>query len=124
MPALASYRAAYLIDNRIEACVYVSPRPDLPSRSWLASLFSKTALDDMDRAGLLAGRAINAAADAGPIVCSCFGVGRNTICAAIKKHGMNTAQQIGQKLKAGTNCGSCLPELKTILLDEKAQGVA
>jgi assimilatory nitrate reductase catalytic subunit len=118
------YRAAYLINNRIEACVYVSPRPDLPSRSWLASLFAKVKLSDADRAGLLAGRAADAAADAGPTVCSCFGVGRNTICAAIKKHGLNTPQQIGQKLKAGTNCGSCIPELKTILLEQATAGAA
>ncbi|MGC3983166.1 MAG: molybdopterin-dependent oxidoreductase [Steroidobacteraceae bacterium] len=118
------YRAAYLIDNRIEACVYVSPRPDLPSRSWLASLFIKNKVNDADRAGLLAGRSVDPAADAGPTVCSCFGVGRNTICAAIKKHGLNTPQQIGQQLKAGTNCGSCIPELKTILLEQKAQGAA
>ncbi len=118
------YRAAYLIDNRIEACVYVSPRPDLPSRSWLASLFSKAKISDADRAGLLAGRSVDPAADAGPTVCSCFGVGRNSICAAIKKHGCTTPQQIGQKLKAGTNCGSCIPELKTILLEQQAQGAA
>ena len=118
------YRAAYLIDNRIEACVYVSPRPDLPSRSWLASLFSKAKVNDADRAGLLAGRSVDPAGDTGPTVCSCFGVGRNTICAAIRKQGLTTPQQIGQKLKAGTNCGSCIPELKTILLEQKAQGAA
>ncbi|MGD9842248.1 MAG: molybdopterin-dependent oxidoreductase [Steroidobacteraceae bacterium] len=118
------YRAAYLIDNRIEACVYVSPRPDLPSRSWLASLFGKATVNDADRAGLLAGRPINATADAGPTVCSCFGVGRNTICTAIQKQGLATPQQIGEKLKAGTNCGSCLPELKAILLDQQALGAA
>jgi len=118
------YRAALLINNRIEACVFVSPRPDLPSRSWLASLFAKSTLTDMDRAGLLAGRPVQAGADAGPTVCSCFGVGRNTICAAIKKHGLTTPQQIGQKLKAGTNCGSCIPELKSILQETVAESVA
>jgi len=123
-PGTRIYRAAYLINNRIEACVYVSPRPDLPSRSWLASLFVKSKLSEIDRAGLLAGRSVDPAGDAGPTVCSCFGVGRNTICAAIKRHGLETPQQIGQKLKAGTNCGSCLPELKTILVEQKAQGAA
>jgi assimilatory nitrate reductase catalytic subunit len=118
------YRAAHLVNNRIEACIYISPRPDLPSRSWLSSLFAKPSLSDADRAGLLAGRSVDAAADAGPTVCSCFGVGRNTICAAIKKHGLTTPQQIGQKLRAGTNCGSCIPELKTILAEERAAGAA
>jgi assimilatory nitrate reductase catalytic subunit len=118
------YRAAYLIDNRIHACVYISPRPDLPSRTWLASLFAKAKVTDKDRAGLLAGRSVDPGADTGPTVCSCFGVGRNTICTAIKKQGLTTPQQIGQKLKVGTNCGSCIPELKTILLEQQAQGAA
>jgi len=109
------YRAAHIVDNRIEACVFVSPRPDLPSRTWLAGLFIKNKLSDMDRAGILAGRAIDAGADAGPTVCSCFGVGRNTICTAIKKQDLRSVQELGQKLKCGTNCGSCIPELKTIL---------
>ncbi|MES1196402.1 MAG: (2Fe-2S)-binding protein, partial [Steroidobacter sp.] len=64
-----------------------------------------------------AGRAIDKGADAGPTVCSCFGVGRNTICNAIKKQNLSTVQQLGQTLKCGTNCGSCIPELKSILLE-------
>jgi assimilatory nitrate reductase catalytic subunit len=114
------YRAAHIVDNRIESCIFVSPRPDLPSRTWLAGLFSKVKLTDMDRAGILAGRAIDGGADAGPTVCSCFGVGRNTICNAIKKQGLMSVQQLGQKLKCGTNCGSCIPELKSILLEQVA----
>ena len=114
------YRAALVLDNRIESCVFVSPRPDLPSRTWLAGLFSKLKLSDMDRAGILAGRAIDSGADAGPTVCSCFGVGRNTICNAIKKQDLRTVQQLGDKLKCGTNCGSCIPELKTILMEQSA----
>ncbi|HEX2586251.1 MAG TPA: molybdopterin-dependent oxidoreductase, partial [Steroidobacteraceae bacterium] len=114
------YRAARVVDNRIESCVFVSPRPDLPSRTWLAGLFSKNKLSDMDRAGILAGRAIDAGADAGPTVCSCFGVGRNTICNAIKKQNLTSVQQLGEKLKCGTNCGSCIPELKSILLEQVA----
>jgi NAD(P)H-nitrite reductase large subunit len=27
--------------------------------------------------------------------------------------------QIGQQLKAGTNCGSCIPELKSILTEQR-----
>ena len=114
------YRAASIIGDRIESCVFVSPRPDLPSRTWLAGLFAKAKLSELDRAGILAGRAIDAGADAGPTVCSCFGVGRNTICNAIKKQDLRTVQQLGQKLKCGTNCGSCIPELKTILMEQSA----
>ena len=52
--------AVHLVDERIEQCIFVSPRPDLPSRAWLASLFVSEALTQADRAGLLAGQALPA----------------------------------------------------------------
>jgi assimilatory nitrate reductase catalytic subunit len=114
-----TYRAVLIDNDRIVACLFISPRPELPSRSWLATLFAKHKLDDTDRASVLAGQSADPAADVGPIVCSCFGVGRNTICDAIIRQGCTTTQALGQKLKAGTNCGSCIPELKTILAEQR-----
>ena len=87
------YRAVHLVDERIEPCVFVSPRPDLPSRAWLAGLFGKEELAAADRAGLLSGRAIEPGVDAGPTVCSCFGVGRNTICTAIREGGLTALRR-------------------------------
>ncbi len=52
----------------------------------------------------------------GAIVCACFGVGRNAICDAIAG-GARTPAAIGAKLKAGTNCGSCVPELKQLIAE-------
>jgi assimilatory nitrate reductase catalytic subunit len=114
-----TYRAVHIVNDRIAACLFISPRPDLPSRSWLAGLFAKDKLDDIDRTGLLIGHSATPTADPGPTVCSCFGVGRKTICTAIAKNGLTTHQQIGQQLKAGTNCGSCIPELKAILAEQR-----
>ncbi|MDP9011324.1 MAG: molybdopterin-dependent oxidoreductase [Pseudomonadota bacterium] len=114
------YRAAYLVNDEIEGCVFISPRPDLPPRGWVSSLFAKPALDDRDRAALLIGQPADAAADAGAVVCSCFGVGRNTICSAIRDFGLRSPEQVGQRLRAGTNCGSCLPEIKAILNEQSA----
>lgn len=109
------YRGALLIEDRIEACLFVSPRPDLPSRTWLSSLFAKPRIDDADRASLLIGQPADPRSDAGPIVCSCFGVGRKTICDAITRDDLTTAQEVGKKLRAGTNCGSCVPEIAMLL---------
>ena len=64
--------------------------------------------------GLGGRRSGDGLAGAGPIVCACFGVGRNTINDAIKD-GACSAADIGAALKAGTNCGSCIPELKRML---------
>ena len=114
-PASCVYRAGFLVDNRLVACLCIARSPQLPSRTWIASLFAKPRLDDADRRALLAGKPLKAAADAGPLVCSCFRVGRITITEAIAKHGLATAADVGRRLQAGTNCGSCLPEIRTLL---------
>ena len=113
------YRAAHLIDDRLDACVFISPRQDLPSRAWLSSLFAKQALDVTERAGLLHGQSTHSSGDVGAVICSCFGVGRNSICSEIRQYHLTSPQQIGQRLRAGTNCGSCLPELKALLNEER-----
>lgn len=67
-----------------------------------------------ERHGLLSGRDL-ARPSVGKIVCSCFSVGENTIAEAIEKQGCSTPGELGRVLKCGTNCGSCIPELKTLL---------
>lgn len=111
------YRAAHVLDGRIEACVFLSSRPDLPSRHWLARLFAGHTLDDTDRNDLLAGGPPGASADAGPVVCSCFGVGRNTISETIRAKGLDTPAGVTAALRAGGNCGSCIPELRRLITE-------
>jgi assimilatory nitrate reductase catalytic subunit len=50
----------------------------------------------------------------GNVVCSCFNVREKTIEKAISE-GSNTVEQLGKKLKCGTNCGSCKPALANII---------
>jgi assimilatory nitrate reductase catalytic subunit len=113
------YRAVHIVDDRIEQCIFLSPRQDMPSRAWLASLFVKAALNELDRVGLLVGMPVEKGADTGPTVCSCFGVGRNTICEAILEQDLQTVAQVTTCLKAGGNCGSCVPEIKKILVQTR-----
>ncbi|MBE1160692.1 nitrate reductase [Dyella acidiphila] len=115
------YRAAHVIDERIEACLFLSARPDLPARHWLAGLFAREPLDESDRMALLIGEPADPGAATGPIVCSCFGVGRNTLCAAIRTHGLETPAQITARLRAGGNCGSCVPELRQLITQVRAE---
>jgi assimilatory nitrate reductase catalytic subunit len=75
----------------------------------------KDSLADVDRRGILAGRPLVAAADTGALVCSCFRVGRITITDAIARHRLKTPSDVGAHLKAGTNCGSCVPEIRQLL---------
>jgi assimilatory nitrate reductase catalytic subunit len=117
-PKRRVYRAAWFVDERLEACIYFDQRPSLPERGWLARLFSGKKLDAAGRAAILAGRAIEGA-DHGPLVCSCFGVGHKTIAACARELGpAASAAEVGKRLKCGTNCGSCVPEIQAIVAAE------
>jgi assimilatory nitrate reductase catalytic subunit len=111
------YRAAYLLDDRLEGCVYFDARPNLPERAWLSRLFAVNKFNVAMRGALMAGRAIEGA-DQGPLVCSCFGVGRNPIAACARELGKAaTPAEIGKRLKCGTNCGSCVAEIQRVITD-------
>ena len=109
------YRAARLVGNQLESCIFIGPDHDLPNRDWLMALFAKESLSDQEKSFLLSGRPGDTSEDAGASVCACFGVGRNTIIKAIQEKGLTSVDAIGKTLQAGTNCGSCLPELKALL---------
>jgi assimilatory nitrate reductase catalytic subunit len=109
------YRGVRMVGNRVESCIFIAPSHELPSRSWLAGLFAKETLVEDERKGLLLGKPPTGQADVGRIVCACFSVGINTITTAIRDQHLTSAEAIGKLLKAGTNCGSCVPELKTLL---------
>lgn len=109
------YRGAVLVDGHLQACLFVAPTHELPLRNWLAGLFAAQELGSAERASLLAGRPGGGQRDCGRIVCACFGVGLNTLTAAIRERGLTTPEAIGATLKAGTNCGSCVPELRQLI---------
>jgi len=113
--ASRQYRGVRLVDNKIESCIFIAPTHQLPARNWLASLFAKDTLSDEERSSLLAGKSLSGQKDHGKIVCACFGVGENTLIDAIMLDKLDSTEFIGDKLKAGTNCGSCIPELKSLI---------
>jgi assimilatory nitrate reductase catalytic subunit len=121
-------RRAWMTADRLEACLFLSAgvgvTSRLPSRNWLAELLSVERLDATARRALLSGRPPGPQSDDGRTVCSCFGVGINRIVACIRDRGAMSVEAIGQALKAGTNCGSCVPEIKEILADAQRSDVA
>jgi assimilatory nitrate reductase catalytic subunit len=117
--AAGSFRSALLNDGRLAACLFIAPTIDLPARERFAALFAAAQLDAAAQAVLLAGRAPSGAVDGGAVVCACFGVGRTALCDVIAQ-GLATTEAIGRALKAGTNCGSCLPEIRTLLAQAPA----
>jgi assimilatory nitrate reductase catalytic subunit len=118
------YRGAHVSGGRLESCVFVAATKTLPSRNWLAELFAADKLADADRLAILAGRAPKGSVETGAVVCSCFSVGRSTLLRAIRGDALVTVEQIGKVLKAGTNCGSCVPELKALIAAAKAEAAA
>ncbi|HAD31394.1 MAG TPA: nitrate reductase, partial [Methylophaga sp.] len=109
------YRAANIVDNQLQTVMFLAADHYLPERGWLSQLFSEETLDGAARQSLLAGRPGPGQQDKGKMVCACFGVGETTIKDAIRKGEAKSVDDIGRCLKAGTNCGSCIPELKQLL---------
>jgi assimilatory nitrate reductase catalytic subunit len=58
-----------------------------------------------------------------PVLCACFGVGLKTIRDAMASRSAPSVEEIGRFLRAGTRCGSCLPELRSMANERLAQAV-
>ncbi len=113
---MRDYRYSNMRQDNLKIVLFLNKNyNNLPSREYLGSLF-----DDKTFQKLLKKQAKNniimgydsKQEDNGAIICSCFGVGEKTIKRAIKEHNLKSVSEISKLLKAGTNCGSCLPELK------------
>ncbi len=113
--AAKQYRGVRLVGNTVESCIFIAPHHSLPPRHWLASLFHKQILSEAERISLLTGEPPAGQKEKGKTVCACYGVGEQTILEAIAANHLNSVEQIGELLQAGTNCGSCIPELKGLL---------
>jgi assimilatory nitrate reductase catalytic subunit len=98
------YRAAQLAGGHLQALLLVGPPEARPDAAFAAAMFDR-ALDGRERSGLLSGGQ-GAAGPVSPIVCSCHGITRQAILDAAARH---------ETTSAGTGCGSCLPEIKTLL---------
>jgi len=108
-------RVAWLDQNRLSRVVMVAHSANrLPPRGWLDEQLGQP-IDASTRRGLLSGSAADPAADIGEIICSCFVVGKNSICRAIQAQNLTTVAAVGQCLKAGTNCGSCQSEIAKLI---------
>lgn len=108
-------RMAFISDARLTAALFISPGPVALSRSHVAAALSGACGGD-----ILAGRPGEGRPDDGALICACFGVGANTILHGIATQNLVSVEDIGKALGAGTNCGSCRPELKALLASTTA----
>jgi assimilatory nitrate reductase catalytic subunit len=118
------YRAAAFVAGALTGCLFVGRADAAPQWDAVKALFEAETLNGEARRVLLSGRSADGLASAGPIVCACFGVGLTTIRDAIQSGIATSVEGIGKALRAGTNCGSCLPELKRIVADAGAATAA
>ncbi len=111
-----AYRAAAVDEAGAMAEALLVAAPDqLPARDWLVSLLgSRQPLAAADRHALLSGRSPSPVPSAGRIICSCFNVGINQLASAVAA-GCDSLDAIGKALNAGTNCGSCRSEIRSII---------
>lgn len=108
----AFLRRAALVDGKLERALLITRNGGLPSRDWLCAQLAADRVDDAARHMLLLG-GLNAQRREN--VCACFDVARDEIVALAARQPGATVGSIGATLKAGTNCGSCKPEIARIL---------
>ena len=108
------YRAAAFIDGELDGCLCVGPA-DAPPQWDAAAL----CLDGGDHGRLTARISNDHIGATAPVICACFGVATEAVRKAVACGTARNIADIGRTLLAGTNCGSCLPELKRIIVHER-----
>ncbi|PTX54625.1 assimilatory nitrate reductase (NADH) alpha subunit apoprotein [Litoreibacter ponti] len=110
--ASGTTRIALVQGGTIEALMFVAPRPVVVARNAVIGLIGT----DTPPLAALAGRNAANLCDPGATICACFNVGRNTLISAIAA-GAHSVTALGDATCAGTNCGSCRPELKSLIAE-------
>jgi assimilatory nitrate reductase catalytic subunit len=118
-PALLDERFICYTEDTVELAIYShSNKEQLPKISWLQTLFEKSLMASSYSA-LLTGEDYQQC-NSGKMICSCFKVSQERIINAIEM-GASNSIELGEQLKCGTNCGSCVPELNTLVKTHQKQ---
>src|SRR5262249_54013243 len=119
------YRAAAFVDGELAGCLAVAPPRTPPSYESVAALIAAGPPRGGAPTLLIAACAAcdERPSGASPVVCACFGITRDAVRVVVSG-GATDVAAVGAACQAGTNCGSCLPELKRIVARERAAQVA
>jgi len=110
--AAEDFRDIGVAGDRLLYALFLNPRRNrLPAHEWLVALGAVS--PEAGHCALLVG-GDPGGSDAGRLVCTCWEVGERQIETAIAQ-GADTTERLGQVLRCGTQCGSCLPELRRCL---------
>ncbi|WP_421997400.1 molybdopterin-dependent oxidoreductase [Reyranella sp.] len=102
---------AVVSDGRVDAVLALGEHHDAAVRDRLTPFMALARLDAQQQDSLLQG---GGAAARGGELCACFGVS----CTAVEKaigEGATSLAGVGAVTRAGTNCGSCRPEIRILL---------
>ena len=102
-------RLAFWEGDALAAALFVAPEPVALMRDHLSSLPGSAAKH------VLTGRSPLDQPVPGPVICSCFAVGVNSIIEAVESGRALSVEEVGAALQAGTNCGSCRPEIAALI---------
>jgi assimilatory nitrate reductase catalytic subunit len=102
-------RVAFRENGVLRAALFVAREPVRVARDFVAGLLGHPA------ECILAAKPGGEQRDPGPTVCACMSVGRNHIVDAIAAGGDLSLDAICDVTGAGTNCGSCRPEVAEII---------
>ena len=112
----AIHRYAFVQNGQLNNAYITSEQLTTQSLDWLQSVLDLP-LDSSIELTLISGIVEGKLAQ-GKIICACKQVGINTITEAIQEQGCHSLDSIKQCTGAGTGCGSCLPEVESILTDK------
>ena len=97
------YRAAAFVDGRLEGALFLGPADAPPQWGDLRQMVGGPGI-----------------AESGQVVCACFGVGVAAIAEAVASRKAASVEDIAKALRAGNKCGTCLPEIRSIVSHELA----
>jgi len=108
----SALRAATVLNQRLTGYLYLNKTHRPPELSWVSSKIGTT-LTTQERQRLLSLKSPSCV-DTGTVICSCFQVRDSQLKEAVTE-GAETLTELQKQLRCGTNCGSCIPELKAFL---------
>jgi assimilatory nitrate reductase catalytic subunit len=96
------YRAAAFVDGKLDGALFVGPADAPPQWGDLRQMAGGAGI-----------------AQSGTVICACFGVGLAAVQEALASRKATSVAEIGHALRAGTKCGTCLSELRSIVDHER-----
>jgi assimilatory nitrate reductase catalytic subunit len=118
------YRVAAFSGARLAGAFFVSPSDESCTWDSLKALLASDAITASERKLALSGRDVSGLMESGPTICACFGVSLAAIRNCLASGKAASAEEIGACLRAGTNCGSCVPELRKIASAHQTKALA